>query len=107
MNSGPKYGIFGVNKYNPENNPNKEGLFSPRKNNKYPRSSNKIDKTFKIESRQNHNFFGIINMTKVAAIKKRKIKKRKKTRKKMKEKLKLLILKKILTMKKAKKILLM
>ena len=77
MNSGPKYGIFGVNKYNPENNPNKEGLFSPRKNNKYPRSSNKIDKTFKIESRQNHNFFGIINMTKVAAIKKKKNKKTK------------------------------
>ena len=77
MNSGPKYGIFGVNKYNPENNPNKEGLFSPRRNNKYPRSSNKIDKTFKIESRQNHNFFGIINMTKVAAIKKKKNKKTK------------------------------
>ena len=77
MNSGPKYGIFGVNKYNPENNPNKEGLFSPRRNNKYPRSSNKIDKTFKIESRQNHNFFGIINMTKVAAIKKKKNKKAK------------------------------
>ena len=77
MNSGPKYGIFGVNKYNPENNPNKEGLFSPRRNNKYPRSSNKIDKTFKIQSRQNHNFFGIINMTKVAAIKKKKNKKTK------------------------------
>ena len=54
MNSGPKYDIFGVNKYNPENIKNityirnEGGLFSPRRNNKYPRSSNKIDKTFKI-----------------------------------------------------------
>ena len=32
MNSGPKYGIFGVNKYNPETSFNKEGsLFSPKK----------------------------------------------------------------------------
>ena len=75
MNSGPKYGIFGVNKYNPDNSfNNKDGsLFSPRKNiRNIPRSSNKIDKTVKIESRQNHNFIGIISMTKVAPIKKKK-----------------------------------
>ena len=74
MNSGPKYGIFGVNKYNPETSLNKEGsLFSPKKNIKnVPKSSNKIDKTVRIESRQNHNFIGIINMTKVAPIKKKK-----------------------------------
>ena len=74
MNSGPKYGIFGVNKYNPEMSLNKEGsLFSPKKNIKnVPKSSNKIDKTVRIESRQNHNFIGIINMTKVAPIKKKK-----------------------------------
>ena len=74
MNSGPKYGIFGVNKYNPETSFNKDAnLFSPRKNiSNVPRSSNKIDKTVRIESRQNHNFIGIINMTKVAPIKKKK-----------------------------------
>ena len=71
MNSGPKYGIFGVNNYNPENNMNnsKEGnLFSPK--NKVDKTSNKIDKTVRIESRQNHNFIGIINMTKVVSVKK-------------------------------------
>ena len=74
MNSGPKYGIFGVNKYNPETSFNKDAnLFSPKKNiTNVPRSSNKIDKTVRIESRQNHNFIGIINMTKVAPIKKKK-----------------------------------
>ena len=74
MNSGPKYGIFGVNKYNPETSLNKDtNLFSPKKNiTNVPRSSNKIDKTVRIESRQNHNFIGIINMTKVAPIKKKK-----------------------------------
>ena len=74
MNSGPKYGIFGVNKYNPEKSLNKDtNLFSPKKNiTNVPRSSNKIDKTVRIESRQNHNFIGIINMTKVAPIKKKK-----------------------------------
>ena len=71
MNSGPKYGIFGVNNYNPENSMNnsKEGnLFSPK--NKVDKTSNKIDKTVRIESRQNHNFIGIINMTKVVSVKK-------------------------------------
>ena len=74
MNSGPKYGIFGVNKYNPETSFNKDAnLFSPKKNiTSVPRSSNKIDKTVRIESRQNHNFIGIISMTKVAPIKKKK-----------------------------------
>ena len=84
MNSGPKYGIFGVNKYNPETSFNKDGsLFSPKKNiTNVPKSSNKIDKTVRIESRQNHNFIGIINMTKVAPIKKKK----KETGKKNKDK---------------------
>ena len=83
MNSGPKYGIFGVNKYNPETSFNKEGyVFSPKKSSQnVPKSSNKIDKTVRIESRQNHNFIGIINMTKVVPIKKKKRK-----WKKMKEK---------------------
>ena len=73
MNSGPKYGIFGVNKYNPDNNIKEGYMFSPKKNNvNIQKSSNKIDKTVKIESRQNHNFIGIINMTKVVPIKKKK-----------------------------------
>ena len=73
MNSGPKYGIFGVNKYNPDNSLKDGSLFSPRKNiRNIPRSSNKIDKTVRIENRQNHNFIGIISMTKVAPIKKKK-----------------------------------
>ena len=77
MNAGPKINnIFGVNNYNPENSFNgiKEGgLFSPKKSAlNIPKSSNKIDKTIKIESRQNHNFIGIINMTKNAPIKKKK-----------------------------------
>ena len=82
MNSGPKYGIFGVNKYNPETSFNKDAnLFSPKKNiTSVPRSSNKIDKTVRIESRQNHNFIGIINMTKVAPIKKKKRDSGKKTK---------------------------
>ena len=84
MNSGPKYGIFGVNKYNPETSFNKEGsLFSPKKGiTNVPKSSNKIDKTVRIESRQNHNFIGIINMTKVVPIKKKK----RETGKKLKDK---------------------
>ena len=69
MNSGPKYGIFGVNKYNPENS---GAIYTSNKKAEVPKSSNKIDKTVKIESRQNHNFIGIINMTKVVPVKKKK-----------------------------------
>ena len=47
-----------------------------------PKSSNKIEKTIKIESRQNHNFIGIINMTKNVPINK----KRRDTNKKSKDK---------------------
>ena len=73
MNSGPKYGIFGVNNYNPDNSFKEGYVFSPKKSSQnVPKSSNKIDKTVRIESRQNHNFIGIINMTKVVPIKKKK-----------------------------------
>ena len=77
MNAGPKVNnIFGVNNYNPENSFNgikENNLFSPKKNiSKIPKSSNKIDKTIKIESRQNHNFIGIINMTKNVPINRKK-----------------------------------
>ena len=88
MNAGPKgNSIFGVNNYNPENtsfNGIREGnLFSPKKHSlAVPKSSNKIEKTIKIESRQNHNFIGIINMTKNVPINK----KRRDTNKKSKDK---------------------
>jgi hypothetical protein len=73
MNSGPKYGIFGVNNYNPDNSFKEGYIFSPKKTSQnIQKSSNKIDKTVRIESRQNHNFIGIINMTKVVPIKKKK-----------------------------------
>ena len=78
MNSGPKVNnIFGVNNYNPENSIHSIGvdsnaLFSPKKNiSNCTTSSNKIDKTIRIGSRQNHNFISIINMTKNAPAKKK------------------------------------
>ena len=79
MNSGPKVSnIFGINNYNPENttpsiNINNNVIFSPEKNcSNMPTSSNKIDKTIRIGSKQNHNFISIINMTKNAPLKKKK-----------------------------------
>ena len=74
MNSGPKVvGIFGVNNYNPENcmYANK-GLFSPNKTeNNMPNSSNKINKTIRIGSKDNHNFVSVINKTRMVPIKKK------------------------------------
>ena len=86
MNSGPKVNnIFGVNNYNPENSIHGIGdnnaLFSPKKNiSNCPTSSNKIDKTIRIGSRQNHNFISIINMTKNAPTKKKNGKDKTKTK---------------------------
>ena len=75
MNSGPKVNnIFGVNNYNPENsiNAGDNSLFSPKKNiGNIPTSSNKIDKTIRIGSRQNHNFVSVINKTKYVPVKKK------------------------------------
>ena len=76
MNSGPKVNnIFGVNNYNPENSINTgvdNSLFSPKKNiGNIPTSSNKIDKTIRIGSRQNHNFVSVINKTKYVPVKKK------------------------------------
>jgi len=82
MNSGPKViGIFGVNNYNPENsiysikldnNNNKDNVLSPNKTEaNVPTSNNKINKTIRIGSRQNHNFVSVINKTKMVPIKKK------------------------------------
>ena len=75
MNSGPKVNnIFGVNNYNPENSINSgdNSLFSPKKNiGNLSSSSNKIDKTIRIGSRQNHNFVSVINKTKYVPVKKK------------------------------------
>ena len=89
MNSGPKVNnIFGVNNYNPENSFNAgigNSLFSPQKNNEnMPNSSNKIDKTIKIGSRQNHNFVSVINKTKYVPLKKKDKEKNNKTKDKSK-----------------------
>ncbi len=91
MNAGPKVNnIFGVNNYNPENsihaiNIDNNVIFSPKKSvSNFPTSSNKIDKTIRIGSRQNHNFISIINMTKNVPVKKKNGKDKDKT--KMKEK---------------------
>ena len=94
MNSGPKVSnIFGVNNYNPENNTihgiNIENsmLFSPKKNtSNLPNSTNKIDKTIRIGSRQNHNFISIINMTKNVPAKKKNNKDKTKAKEKTKRK---------------------
>ena len=74
MNSGPKVNnIFGVNNYNPENSVNYDNsLFSPKKNiANVSTSSNKIDKTIRIGSSQNHNFVSVINKTKYVPVKKK------------------------------------
>ena len=74
MNSGPKVvGIFGVNNYNPENSmyANK-APFSPNKTeNNVPNSSNKINKTIRIGSKDNHNFVSVINKTRMVPVKKK------------------------------------
>ena len=74
MNSGPKVvGIFGVNNYNPENSmyANK-AVFSPNKTeSNVPNSSNKINKTIHIGSKDNHNFVSVINKTRMVPIKKK------------------------------------
>ena len=49
-------------------------------------SSNKIDKTIRIGSRQNHNFISIINMTKNAPLKKKNGKEKEKEKEKEKTK---------------------
>ena len=91
MNSGPKVNnIFGVNNYNPENctnsiNIDNNMIISPKKReSNFATTNNKIDKTIRIGSRQNHNFISIINMTKNAPVKKRNG--REKDRTKIKEK---------------------
>ena len=93
MNAGPKVNnIFGVNNYNPENsihaiNIDNNVLFSPKKSaSNFPTSSNKIDKTIRIGSRQNHNFISIINMTKNVPVKKKNGKEKDKTKVKEKRK---------------------
>lgn len=88
MSAGPNISnIFGVNNYNPENNPaaNRDIMFSPKRNvSNAPNSSNKIDKTIRYGSRKNHNFISIINMTKNIPIKKRMEKIRQKLKKNLK-----------------------
>ncbi len=91
MNAGPKVNnIFGVNNYNPENctnsiNIDNNMIISPKKReSNFATTNNKIDKTIRIGSRQNHNFISIINMTKNAPVKKRNG--REKDRTKIKEK---------------------
>ena len=93
MNSGPKVSnIFGINNYNPENttpsiNIDNNVIFSPKKScSNMPTSSNKIDKTIRIGSRQNHNFISIINMTKNAPLKKKNGKEKEKEKEKTKNK---------------------
>ena len=88
MNAGPKVNnIFGVNNYNPENSMygpyDINNIFSPKKNNG-PNSNNKIDKTIRIGSRQNHNFISIINKTKNVTVKKKNAKDRTKNKDKSK-----------------------
>ena len=80
MNSGPKVvGIFGVNNYNPENSMySNRNPFTPIKteNNK-TNTSNKINKTIRIGSKDNHNFVSVINKTRMVPIKKKKEKENK------------------------------
>ena len=74
MNSGPKVvGIFGVNNYNPENSMySNKNLFTPNKTeNNIANSSNKINKTIRIGSKDNHNFVSVINKTRMVPIKKK------------------------------------
>ena len=74
MNSGPKVvGIFGVNNYNPDNSMySNKNLFSPNKaENNITNSSNKINKTIRIGSKDNHNFVSVINKTRMVPIKKK------------------------------------
>ena len=89
MSAGPNISnIFGVNNYNPENNPtaNRDMMFSPKRNvSNAPNSSNKIDKTIRYGSRKNHNFISIINMTKNIPIKKKNGKDKTKTKEKSKK----------------------
>ena len=92
MNAGPKVNnIFGINNYNPENSMNSinvgsDLVFSPKKNvSQLQTSSNKIDKTIRIGSKQNHNFISIINMTKNVPLKKKKEKDKTKMKEKRKE----------------------
>ena len=89
MSAGPNISnIFGVNNYNPENNPiaNKDMMFSPTRNaSNLQNSSNKIDKTIRYGSRKNHNFISIINMTKNAPVKKKNGKDKTKTKEKSKK----------------------
>jgi hypothetical protein len=87
MSAGPNISnIFGVNNYNPETDPNRDIMFSPKKNvSNVPGSSNKIDKTIRYGSRKNHNFISIINMTKNVPIKKKNGKDKTKTKEKTKK----------------------
>ena len=92
MNAGPKVNnIFGINNYNPENSINSinvgsDIVFSPKKNvSQLQTSSNKIDKTIRIGSKQNHNFISIINMTKNVPLKKKKEKDKTRMKEKRKE----------------------
>ena len=87
MNSGPNISnIFGVNNYNPENDVNRDILFSPKKNiSNDPNSSNKIDKTIRYGTKKNHNFISIINMTKSVPLKKKNEKEKSRTREKSKK----------------------
>ena len=87
MSGGPNINnIFGVNNYNPENDSNREILFSPKRNTSNgPTSSNKIDKTIRYGSRKNHNFISIINMTKNVPNKKKNGKDKAKTKEKSKK----------------------
>ena len=89
MSAGPNISnIFGVNNYNPENNPtaNRDLMFSPQRNaSNAQNSSNKIDKTIRYGSRKNHNFISIINMTKNIPVKKKNGKDKTKTKEKSKK----------------------
>ena len=95
MNSGPKKNnIFGINNYNPENsihsfNYDNRGIFSPnKKEQNILATSNKIDKTIRIGSKQNHSFISVINLTKNVPIKKKGGKEKEKEKTKIKEKTK-------------------
>ena len=88
MNTGQKVNnIFGVNNYNPENSVQSinidNSIFSPKKSS-FATTNNKIDKTIRIGSRQNHNFISIINMTKTVPVKKKKDKDKTKNKEKRK-----------------------
>ena len=75
MNSGPKVGIFGVNNYNPEKNIySSRSPFTPNKIENNITNSNKINKTIRIGSKDNHKFFSVINKTRMVHIKKKNIK---------------------------------